>query len=247
MLDQPEIEHLHHVGQTAVLTQDGVGRLDVAMDQPGVVRLAQSPANLLQDVDHPARWLRSVTLHELLEGEAGEQLHRVIKSAVRGAPVVVDGDGVGVIQTRRELHFALEAPQLLLVDLSRHQLHGGWPSQHGVARPVHLAHTARADLLLQRVLAEPPRFEHALLQAVNHFRGQRGQRRDGRRPRERRDREAHAHAQRADRVQRHQHRRPQRGAERPAPHRERDARRQQVPAHTRTPERHHPRDVQEQW
>ncbi len=96
--------------------------------------------------------------HQLLEVDAVEVLHRVIEHAVGRAAVVVDRDRVRMTELRGHLHLALEALEVRLARaIRRQQLDRGRPAQHRVAGAVDDAHAAGADLLLERVLAEPPR------------------------------------------------------------------------------------------
>ena len=112
LLDQAEVEQLHDVTLAALRAQHDVGRLDVAMDQADGVGFGQRSADHRQDPHHSACRLRAVDRDDPLQGRAVEQLHRVVEDAVVGSPVVEDGDGVGVGQTRGQLDFALEATQV---------------------------------------------------------------------------------------------------------------------------------------
>ena len=92
-LDETEIDHLRDVWHPAAPAQGAVGRLDVAMNKPNVVRFRERPADLFQDVDDPPRVLSAVLAHEHLEVHPLlEVLHGVVEDAGRGAPVVEDRD-----------------------------------------------------------------------------------------------------------------------------------------------------------
>ena len=95
-LDQSEVEQLGHVVDAAPLGGEDVARLDVAVDQPGRVGLAQGVAGLAQQVDHPLRRHRAEPLDQLAEAHAGQVLHDVVERAVVGAAVVEDLDRVPV-------------------------------------------------------------------------------------------------------------------------------------------------------
>ena len=107
-LDEAEVEHLHHVGLAAAAVEHDVGRLDVAMDQAQRMGFVQRAADLLQDVNHAALGLRTVALDQRLQVDAVEELHRVVEHAFGRAAVVVDRDGVRVVELAGDLHFALE-------------------------------------------------------------------------------------------------------------------------------------------
>ena len=66
------------------------------MDDPERVRLAQRTADLLRHVDDALLRERALLLHRLRQRAAVEELHGDEEDAVLGAPVVVEGDGVGV-------------------------------------------------------------------------------------------------------------------------------------------------------
>ena len=82
LLDQAEVEQLHHVALAALRAEHDVGRLDVAMDQADGVGLGQRAARHRQDAHHSAGRLRAVDLDDALEGRAVEELHRVVEDAV---------------------------------------------------------------------------------------------------------------------------------------------------------------------
>ena len=81
------------------------------MYQAGLVRLAKGVARLAEQVDDPSRRQRPVTIDQLLKAQAGQVFHHIIESAIRGAAIVVDLDGVGVRQPRRRLDLELEPSQ----------------------------------------------------------------------------------------------------------------------------------------
>ena len=84
------------------------------------VGLGQRAASLLQNFDHAALGLRPVPLDQVLQVDPFEVFHRVVKNPLGRAAVIVDGDGIGVVQPAGQFHFALEAGQGLLVASSRH-------------------------------------------------------------------------------------------------------------------------------
>ena len=112
--DEAEVDDLRDVGLAAALGEDDVGRLDVAVEEPALVRFPERSRHLRQDADDPPGRLCAVAPHQLFEVDAVEILHRVIEDAVRRAPVVVDRDRVRMSELRGELHFALEAAQVRL-------------------------------------------------------------------------------------------------------------------------------------
>jgi hypothetical protein len=134
---QAEIEDLDEVGHAAASVQQDVGRLDVAVDQADGMGLGQRAADLDQDVDDPALGLGAVALDEGLEVEPVEVLHRVIEDPLGRAAVIVDGDGVGVVEPAGQLHLALEAGDGEVVGLlGAEQLDGGGAAEHGMVGAV---------------------------------------------------------------------------------------------------------------
>ena len=134
-LHEAEVDDLRDVRFAALLREDDVGRLDVAVDQADAVRLAEGGGDLVHEVGDALGRLRAVDLDDLVQRGALEQLHRVVEDAVRRAAVVENRDGVRMRQPRGELHLALEAAEVLLADLVRQeQLDRARAAQHAVLR-----------------------------------------------------------------------------------------------------------------
>ena len=182
LFDQAEVEQLHDVTLAPLRAQHDVGRLDVAMDQADGMGFGQRSANHRQDPHHSACRLRAVDRDDPLQGRAVEELHRVVEDAVVGSPVVEDGDGVGVGQTRGQLDFALETTEVDLAGpIGPQQLDRRGAPHHAVAGPVDLPHSPFADLPLEHVLAEPARLADLGPEAVDDPRDD-GARDDGEAP-----------------------------------------------------------------
>ena len=69
-LDQTEIQELGDVVQAAAIGCHHVGRLDVAVDEPGLVRFMKGVAGLSQQVDHPRGGHRAEALDQLGQAES---------------------------------------------------------------------------------------------------------------------------------------------------------------------------------
>ena len=106
---QAEVDDLHQVGDAAAIDDQDVAGFDVAMNEPGVVRLGERRRSLFEEVDDPFLRLWTIDLDDLLERCTCQKLHGVIEDTVRRAPVVEDGHGVGMREHRGALHLALEA------------------------------------------------------------------------------------------------------------------------------------------
>ena len=100
---QPEVGDLDH----AVLAQDDVLRLDVAVDQAGAVRGAQRLQHRVEDVQRGAGGQRALGLHDLTQRVPVDQLHGEEHAALVVA-LVVDRDDVGVAQPGGRARFAPE-------------------------------------------------------------------------------------------------------------------------------------------
>ena len=115
-------------------------------------------------MNHARHRLRAVPLHERLQVDAVEKLHRVIEHAFRRAAVIVDGDGVGIVELAGDLHLALEALDRALIHFVwLEHFHRRRPAEHGVMGLVDDAHSAGAQLVVQLVLADLLGFDRGLL------------------------------------------------------------------------------------
>ena len=85
-LDEPEVHHLRNVGFTPSLGQNDIRGLDVAVYEASTMRLHQRPTHLIENRDHAARRLGPVHAHEVLEIDAVEILHGVVKDADQLGP-----------------------------------------------------------------------------------------------------------------------------------------------------------------
>ena len=114
-----------------------VFRLQVAVRDPGRVRRRQSVGDLGRNVDGFSK----------AEARAPEgfPVHQLGNEIV--LPDVVEGDDVGMVERGDRAGFLLEAPAAIGVggELRRQGLQGHLPAEPRVARPVHLAHAARAE------------------------------------------------------------------------------------------------------
>src|SRR5262245_58015172 len=144
------------------------------MDKADTMRFGQRRRDLAQNVDDPAGGLRAVKSNQILQVQALEVLHCVVKDTVWRSAVIEDRNGIHVRQQARELHLALEAIKSLASRfLDGQQLHCSWAAQHGVLGPINRAHAPLAYLLEERVLSKLPGLTDLLAQTVNDVRSQR--------------------------------------------------------------------------
>ncbi len=130
--------------------------------------LTQCPGHLRENVNNALRGLRSDDRHDFLECGAVEELHRVVKDAVWYVAVVEDRHCVRVGQLRGELHLALELRQILSAEpVGSKELDRRRAAEHRVARAIHHAHAALAQLFFQEVLPELARYAHVAAQPVD--------------------------------------------------------------------------------
>jgi hypothetical protein len=124
VLHEPEVEHLHEVlvllghrgdgprciARTLVRTgEEDVGRLEVAMDDAELVRLAKGPADLRCDAAGAHLVHDAAFAERQVERLAFQILHRHEVDVVVGLAVVEDRDGVRVRDLRRDARLTEEA------------------------------------------------------------------------------------------------------------------------------------------
>ena len=109
--------------------------------------LFERVANLPQQIDGPRRRQSTVLVHQVVQRQAPEQLHHVVKGAVAGAAVVVNIDRVGVRQLGRRADLALEAGQRHRIGVvsGPNPLERAGPLEQRVFGQIDLAHSAAAD------------------------------------------------------------------------------------------------------
>ena len=145
---ETEVEDLEH----AVRGQHQVRRLDVAVDDPHLVRVAE-PRAQLEDQFQPAdQAQRRPAADDLAERLTVDVLHRDERLALVLADVV-DGDDVGMGQARRRTGFAGE-PLLDLVVEDRQDLDRDGPIEHRIAGQVEQPHAAFAKAIQDFVPAD---------------------------------------------------------------------------------------------
>ena len=141
-LRQPEVQHLHG----AVLADFDVGRLQIAMDDPLLVRRFEGFGDLLRDRQRLVKRDRSArdALREIL---ALDQLHHEGLHAV-GVLQPVDRGDVRMIQRGEDFRFALKARQAVGVGCQRRweDLDGDLTLQLRVRRPIDFPHPTHAEL-----------------------------------------------------------------------------------------------------
>ena len=147
-----EVHDLHR----AVLVDEDVGGLDVAVHDAGLVRVGQPGQDLHDDRHLPVVGHRRRRSHRLLEVLPLEQLHGDVGRAVGVGAEVEDRDHVGVGHLRHGLGFPREALDQLGVvgNLRHHDLEGHVALEDGVVGEVHHSHRALADRPDDLVLAD---------------------------------------------------------------------------------------------
>ena len=137
-----------------VVGQQNVGRLDVAVHQPCLMRTVQCRRDLLDDV-HRAAGVQRPCVQQGLQVHAVDEPHRHVQPAVDLADVV-DRHDVGIVQTCRGAGLAAEPlVELGVLGVVRQQhLQRHHPVDLGVVSAPHLAHAAAAQQLDQLVAAK---------------------------------------------------------------------------------------------
>ena len=171
-LGDAEVDQLDEIRSLALVDEEHVVRLEVAVDDPVLVRRLQRAAALQHDGRHPAQRHRQPGLHDRLQRSAMEEIHHEVMAASVGDVEVEDLDDVVVADDVHRARLVEEALDDALV--------------RGVTRVKHLDRDLRPD---RRVLAHvdgahPPLAEelHHLVRAeetANHFVAVRRGHRDG--------------------------------------------------------------------
>src|SRR6185503_410540 len=140
--------------RAALLVDDDVVGLQVAVDDPAAVGEAGGAEHLDGEVDRTRRVERGLLLDDGLERAAVEELHRDV---VRALPLaaVVDGDDVLVVEARRAARLAPEALDELgvLGEAAVQDLERDPPPELQVLGAVDVGHPARADAIEHAVAA----------------------------------------------------------------------------------------------
>ena len=155
-LADAEVEHLRDRDAVLHLVEVDVRRLEIAMDDAGLVRCRERIA----DLDHHDRELveghrRRLPAEGDLEREAREQLHHEEELALLRLTDVVDVDDVRVVHARGDLRLLQEASRRLgrLRDLRVHELDGDLALGERVRRRPDLGHPPASEGLVQPVFA----------------------------------------------------------------------------------------------
>ena len=150
-----EVENL----RIAAMGHEDVGRLDIAVDDALGVRGFKRIGELHTEAERVIEPERAA--HEqVAEHVPLEQLHHD-ERRVAVLAQVVDGADVGMIQGRRGPRLALEAGQVLAAgETRRERLDRDFSSELGIARPIHLTHSAfakrRQDFVVLEARASGP-------------------------------------------------------------------------------------------
>ena len=135
--------------RAALLVEDDVRRLQVAVDQPSVVRVREPGRDLGRDPLALGVVQRLPRGETIFQRAAGKMLEDHVPPAVR-ASVVEEPADVRMGERRDRLGLALEA---LRIGVRSEQLQRDPPVELGVVRQPDLRHAARAELLLETVSA----------------------------------------------------------------------------------------------
>ena len=108
-----------------------------------------------------------MTIHQILQGHAGEVLHNVVEDAVVGKPIIEDSHGVVVGERRHRLDSALKASERdgVIGYFRADQFKGAGAAQEAMFRQEDLAHAPFAQLAFERVLPQFARLQGFALHA----------------------------------------------------------------------------------
>jgi hypothetical protein len=146
-----EIENLQHT----VAVQHDVGRLDIAMNDAGVVRVGKAGTQILDHRQAPRHRQRRPLTEHMREGFPGDVLHRHERTT-RVFADVEDDDDVRVAETGDRASLANEAfaqrrvvLEIVFEQLDRHQT-----IEMRIAREIESTHPARAEAALHFVASD---------------------------------------------------------------------------------------------
>ena len=97
-LGEPEVDDLHEVAPRTHRLEDDVLGLEVAVDDPEVVRFAERGQRLPQNVHNATERERPLFVGDARQVPAAQELHDEVELAVLRLAEVDDGDGVRVVQ-----------------------------------------------------------------------------------------------------------------------------------------------------
>ena len=149
-LRQAEVQHLHD----AVGSHLDIGRLQIAMDDPFLVRGLERIADLARDGQR-VRGPEASGLNDRVERLALHQLHHERRDPL-GLFEAVDLRDVGMIERREQTRFALEPREAIGAagECARQDFDRDVAPELRVARAIDLAHAAGADPRLDLVDAQ---------------------------------------------------------------------------------------------
>ncbi|SNQ48326.1 hypothetical protein FRACA_2390007 [Frankia canadensis] len=151
---EAEVGHLH----LAVVAEQDVLGLDVAMDDPGVVGGGERLHHRLDDLDGLGDRQPAARTEMLAQRAAAHQLHHQVVHQAGGRVIgalVEDGDDAGRVQPGDGLGLAVETPDELrvVIQVGMHDLERDESVQPVVVRDVHRRHAADGKTFLRRVAA----------------------------------------------------------------------------------------------
>ena len=138
----------------AVVVDEDVVRLEVAVDDAGVVGVLEPVANLSQ-VAPCGRAIEGAPVEDVSEGALLDEGHGE-EDDVAGHDEVVDGEDVGVVEAREGPGLELEALEeaLILFQVGEEGLEGDLAAEGLLGRAVHDGHSAGAEALVDVVVAD---------------------------------------------------------------------------------------------
>ncbi len=175
-LRHAEVEELRERRAPDALREEDVLRLDVAVDDPLLVRRDEPRKDLGDDFDHVVERKAPFALDSIRHRLADEALHDEVRAPVVEGPEVVDLADVGVADRAGRARFLVEALHGDLLSRLRgvEHLHRDAAPERHVLRLVDGAHPPLAEDRANQVLpADRPSDQIAVRLARRHRRGER--------------------------------------------------------------------------
>src|SRR5690606_3388328 len=110
-----EVEDLHALDTVDILDEEDVVGLEIAVHDPGAMRLREPSQDSLRDAEDPIRAERLVFADRLAQRAPIDPIHREVEELVLREPELADLHDILVREPHRELHLAEEAHAAALV------------------------------------------------------------------------------------------------------------------------------------
>ena len=172
-LGHAEVEHLDHIGSVVAAADEQILRVQIAVNDPGLVRGPYPVASLHNQIRGARYGQALAAIDEGAQAFAGQVFHHDVGRAVLGDAEVDGGGDVLAFESARGLGLALEPRQALTLrgQFGVQQLDREAALDHRVLRLVHVPHATRGKVANQPILAPDDLANLLVLGRAYHLRG----------------------------------------------------------------------------